>query len=295
MEFYSKEEICTHFNISSTKTNKEIIKILTQMRAEHHPDKTGKPTDEEKNLWAEIDAAKKFLRNNNTEIMVPLSEIQNIISLTKNEDVKLVSPIEKIDEKIHNTSQRIIKTAKGIWKPAKITSTSIATIITAIWAFPSIVTEHPILSSLRISSSFYFSLSVIWFYSLFFCCTIWLFSYTNEKKVKWLLDILKNEDIQFEIFSEFINHYNNSQKSFTIKDIQKHVEEWLRYSRKKQFYPFISKTRKRTYFANKYFLCVKDIIPEVSQMIITRALEKNVIIKEDTHTWYDSYIFNDTK
>lgn len=34
-------------------------------------------------------------------------------------------------------------------------------------------------------------------------------------------------------------------------------------------------------------------LPEVSQMIITRALEKKVIVKEDTHTWYDSYIVND--
>ena len=125
---------------------------------------------------------------------------------------------------------------------------------------------------------------------------MWLFSYLNERSIKRLLDILKNEDNQFAIFSNFMSRYNNfdsPQNSFTIKDIEGHVEEWLYYDRKKQFYPFIRKLRRRTVFLNKYFLSVKDIIPEVSQMIITRALEKKVIVKEDTHTWYDSYIVND--
>lgn len=296
MQFNSKEEICAYFNIDPTKTEKEIIKILTQMRVEHHPDIMGEPTDEEKDMWAEIDDAKKFLRNRDTEIMIPFSEVRDMIAFAKNKDMQMASSREKLEERIQTTSQQIIKTVKVNWKPAKITSTSLAALITLIWAFPSIITEHPILNSIRIPTSFYLHVSVVWFLSLLICCTMWLFSYLNERSIKRLLDILKNEDNQFAIFSNFMSRYNNfdsPQNSFTIKDIEGHVEEWLYYDRKKQFYPFIRKLRRRTVFLNKYFLSVKDIIPEVSQMIITRALEKKVIVKEDTHTWYDSYIVND--
>lgn len=298
MRFNSKEEICAYFNIDPTKTEKEVIKVLTQMRVAHHPDKIGDPTDEEKDMWAEIDDAKKFLRNSDTEIMIPFSEVRDILAFTKDKGMQMASSREKLEERIQTTSQQIIKTVKVNWKPAKITSTSIAAIITLIWAFPSIITEHPILNSLRIPTRFYWHVSVVWFLSLLICCTMWLFSYLNERAIKGLLDVLKNEDNQFAIFSNFMSYHNNfdnSQKSFTIKDIEEHIEEWLCYNRKKQFHPFITKTRRRSIFFNKYFLSVKDIIPEVSQMIITRALEKKVIVKEDTHTWYDTYIVNDEK
>lgn len=294
MQFYSKEEICEYFDIDKSKSEKEIIKILTQMRAATHPDKKGEPTEEEKNKWETIDAAKKFLRNNNNEVMIPLSEIHNFLSVVNNEDMQMTLSKDNIEEKILNTSKRIIETTKENWKPAKITSTTVAAIITAIWSFPSIITEHPILNSISLSNYFYSVLSMIWVIVLYVCCTIWLLAYYNERKMKRLLEVLENEDNQFEIFSEFVKYYYNSKSSktsFTVKDIEEYVERWIYYKRLNRFYPTTTKFKRET-SSNRYFNGVKDIIPEVSKMIIARALEKKVIIKEETHSWYDSYIIN---
>lgn len=300
MKFSSKEEICIYFNIDASKTKEEIIKELKQMQASIHPDKTGEQTEEEKIRFSQIDAAKKFLRGNDTEIMVPLSDIRDILSIVKNNDTQLVSFKEKIEERIQNTSQRIIKTTKGNWKTAKITSTSIAVIITAIWAFPAIITEHPVLSAYRISKDFYLFLAALWFFALFVCCSIWLYAYNKERKIKNILETLKNEDNQFAIFSNFLENYyelKSDKRSFTVKDIEEYIEEWICYNKigyngTRYIYP-IKVIKRKSIYLNKYFLCIKDIIPEVSQMIITRALEKEVILKEDKRTWYDRYIIND--
>ena len=135
MQFNSKEEICAYFNIDPTKTEKEIIKILTQMRVEHHPDIIGEPTDEEKDMWAEIDDAKKFLRNRDTEIMIPFSEVRDMIAFAKNKDMQMASSREKLEERIQTTSQQIIKTVKVNWKPAKITSTILSELRPTVLAF----------------------------------------------------------------------------------------------------------------------------------------------------------------
>lgn len=295
MQFYSKEEICEYFDIDKSKSEKEIIKILTQIRVSTHPDKKGEPTEEDKNKWEIIDAAKNFLRNNNNEVMIPLSEIHKFLSVVNNEDIPMSLSKNNMEEKILNTSKKIIETTKENWKPAKITSTTIAAIITAIWSFPSIVTEHPILNSIHLSDSFYFFLSMIWLIVLYVCCAIWLLAYYNEKKTKRLLDVLKNEDYQFEIFSEFMkwcNNSNNSKTSFTTKDVEKYVEKWICLNKLNRSYSIKTKLQKGIY-PNRYFKGVKDIIPEVGKMIVARALEKKVIIKENTHSWYDSYIIND--
>jgi hypothetical protein len=295
MKFYSKEEICAYFNIDTNKSEKEIIKDLTRMQVELHPDKIGKQTEEEKIKYSKIDDAKSFLRSNHTEVMIPLSDVRDIISLVKNENMPLVLSRETIEEKIQNTSQKIIKNTKGTWKPMKITTTSVAIMMSAIWAFPSVITEHPILQSTRFYDEFYFALTVMWILSLIFGGFVWLIAYKKEKKVKVLLDVLKNEDVQFEIFSDFKNCCKKSKKMynpFTIKDVEKHIKSLI-YNNGIELFYFDKTEGKKMYGSKRCFSNISDIIPEVSQIIVARALEKNVIAKEDKNTWYDSYIFND--
>lgn len=282
MSFTSKAEICKTFNIDSSLDPAQIIKELTMLQAEIHPDRKLDYTDTDQERFTLLEEAKSFLRETPEQTLVPVSQIVEIIKLVKSEGITQKKESEVIAEKISQTSETILRTIKHHYLPRKITVASISSIITLLWAFPSVVSEHPVLGQLIDVNSSLFTL--LWLDALMLLSMIWFITYRAEQYTKNVLHTLENVDKQWSIFSAFISNSGESPVEFSSKDLEDYILKHI----SKPYKSYQSRILHRQYSLAQ----VSEIIPHVSDMIIARALEKGIITKLPDAGWYDKYKVN---
>lgn len=230
--------------------------------------------------FTDIENAKTFLRHNKQQTSV--SDVMDIIELVKSKCVSIPKETEIIADNISKTSDVIIKTLKQRYLHRKITVASICAFITILWAFPSTITDHPILGDFFYTKKeVYCFLSYIWLITLIISIVVLLFSYRSEKFAKNILHYMQNEDSQYIFFRDFINDLSKKNKS-SIEFTKKDLENFLHTEILHQAAKVKIGARQLLYFG--------DIIPKISDMIIARALERSVIIKKSDSSWYDTYV-----
>lgn len=289
MKFNSIDEICKEFNIDNTLDTDHIIKELIKRQATIHPDVNPQYSECDKETFSRIEEAKSFLRENSRQTLVPISDLLEIIKTVKNEEITVQKETAGMEEIIKKTSSDIIKSIKRIHLPSRITVTSVWTIITLIWAFPSIAMEHPLIGQLSTFDNMLLSLSILWLLSLLIMLFVLLYTYHSERYIKNTLNTLENTDNQYSLFKDFIHYLdyaNPNNKEFSKKDL----EEYLYTAIRNNDYLYPSYKQKK--LPNRIFFRIKEIIPKVSDMIILHALEKGVISKKIEVNWYDTYLIN---
>ncbi|MCH5689830.1 hypothetical protein LWM68_39750 [Niabella sp. W65] len=151
MEFTSTEEIQAHFGIETPDID-ELRKQLKAMFAEVHPDKTGGEYQSRKQQrdYEELAAAIEFIDNTDTSLTVTrkdwssmLQKIEELAVFKSKNDVIVEEEFTKQLDTSINTS--VIKFQKRHYV-YKISSLVIATIITTLWGFPSLIEKHKVLS-----------------------------------------------------------------------------------------------------------------------------------------------------
>lgn len=234
MDFKSVDEIKEHFGISLDETNeirKELKKRLASEDA--HPDKTGgsfKSKAQQRN-HDELSNAIDFLDNLSTELVVSKEEwgklqktINELVVLKETENLKTKEQFTKLLE--NHIDESVISFQKRHYT-IKITSFIATTVITTIWAFPSLIKNHPILSKILFFDSIPFT--IVWISSLLFVGYIWINSKIIEhqdKKMKMNYSVDTTQNIIFKLFcawlraSKYKNYdYDSKTYNFSRDDL----------------------------------------------------------------------------
>jgi hypothetical protein len=207
MEFTSIEEIKDHFGFE-THDIEEIRRQLRNMLAELHPDKNGGEFRNRKQQrdYEEVSNAMNLIDNSNTSLVITRNEWTNVLQKiedlailkTKNDFITEDDIFKQLDTSI-NTS--VIKFQKKHFS-YKVSSLVTATIITTLWAFPSIIEGHRILKRLIFPDSTGFT--IFWLTSLTLTSLIWLYAKTLEKKDDVIKKSYNLESTQNSIFKLFL-------------------------------------------------------------------------------------------
>lgn len=212
MDFKSIDEIKEHFGITLDDTNeirKELKKRLAKEDA--HPDKTGgsyKSKVQQRN-YDELSNAIEFIDALSTELVVTREDwgqlqktISELVVLKETENLKTKEQFTKL---LENHIDNSVVSFQKRHLTIKITSFVATTVITAIWAFPSLIKGHPILSKILILDSIPFT--IVWIFSLLFVGYIWIYSKIIEhqdKMMKMNYSIDTTQSIIFKLFCAWL-------------------------------------------------------------------------------------------
>lgn len=334
MEFNSLQDITKYFKLESSNDLESIKKKLKKEMKSLHPDKDGNDdfeTEGDKERFLIIQNALNYLQTNK----------HLIIRATKNELSTEVKKIEKkiikhqsedINKKASELSNRIKESVEMFHKrnfTPKITGLVITTIITGLWAFPSLVKDHPFLSFIYDHNR---EFSMIWICFLLLTAILWIKVQKAEKTDQSIKQSYKVEVTQNQIFLLFIkwqeSNYKNVEHSSDYKittvkftgddlirflitrytELQEYIErESYRFSYDHEIVEEIRKLEKDKYFSkihnrkmsspisflHKYLPTPGEVNLEIAQLIsdliTSRLLQKKIIEKISTKGLSDIY------
>ena len=212
MKFESIEQIIDYFNLEEKESN-ELKKKLKSLLIKYHPDKNKGEfkSDVEKQKYNDLDSAIQFLNENNTETAVIKPELHELsLSITKliqkEEEIENEKELENFSQNLNQKLEKSIISFQDYYKKPRITGIIITTIITAIWAFPNIVKQHPILKFLY---DFHLLFTTIWITVLIILGLAWLKIKIVEEKDNEFKKNLNLESTQNNIFKLFL-YYQSS-------------------------------------------------------------------------------------
>ncbi|MES2838050.1 MAG: hypothetical protein V4667_11040 [Bacteroidota bacterium] len=226
MDFKSIDEIISHFDLDVSEAD-EIKRELKSLIKKVHPDKNhgSFKSDKDKDFYMEIQSALEFLESGNTSLatkndITALAKVLKDLAITRKEEVATES-IEKKNSSLTVKLQDSITDFHRQHSTPKITSLVITTIITALWAFPTIVKDHPLLGFLY---QFNGEFTIIWITSLFAMGMLWTRIKTAERKDEAIKKNYKLESTQNAIFTLFtkwlaanLHHYEIREKKRYLK------------------------------------------------------------------------------
>ena len=271
MAYTSIKQICKEFGINDSMDVETIKKELTQMQKELHPDTNDNYTQQDEGQFSRITEAKEFLKRYDTTL-VPVSEIADLLQIVKKENE--ISKIKNLEENLLQSIEKKVLEIKHSYLPRKITAGSVMAVITFLWAFPSALKEHPIIGQYfeTVYDGGYLILTIIWLMLVIGSIELLLITFMRESRLKHILYDLEKLNNQYKIFSWFINEIQNNE--FTQQDLEAYIIQHVSVDKK------ISK------FIRKQ---IEAIVPQISEMLIIRALEKGIIRKAEKVSWYDTY------
>lgn len=208
--FTNIDQIKQKFGIAETGLP-EIKKELRKITALLHPDKNGKTefeSETDKETFLSAVSAIEFIdsmenRDNfvSTAIIpLPVNTLIEIIRdiIPAKENEKKASVEERLQDQITQRSIEI----KSHNRYPKLTVSAISVLLTVLWAFPSTVSEHPILSKyIDIATP---AFGFLWLLSVILTAVIWYLSKVVETQQKIFQSRLRTEIFQNNIFTDFL-------------------------------------------------------------------------------------------
>ncbi|WP_254413315.1 hypothetical protein [Dyadobacter diqingensis] len=222
MSFNSISEIRDFFKLVSddpSKIKKELKKSLKAL----HPDKNEGEfkSEADENLYLQITSALDYLEatNLNTSLIVNtevlgLTKILQSIVHQQNKEIFEEQKLKK-SAVLSTELQNSITTFHKQNSTPKITSLILTAVITAIWVFPNVVKDHPLLSFLNTYNK---EFTIFWIAGLIATGIFWLKIKSLEKIDEDLKRSYKLESTQNIIFSFFINWMSSTNRNSIIND-----------------------------------------------------------------------------
>lgn len=219
MDFNSIDEILSHFDLNAQDAD-EAKKELKNLIKKVHPDKHNGnfKNDKDKDLYHEIQSALLCLDGaSNTALstkneITALTKVIKDLAVARKEEVS-AGVIERKGSSLTNKLQESIESFHKRHSTPKITGVVLTAIITALWAFPSVVKDHPLLSFLyRFNREF----TIIWILCLIFTGYFWMRIKISEKRDEEIKRSYKLESTQNYIFNLFMNWMKSSYRHYEI-------------------------------------------------------------------------------
>lgn len=216
MKFNSLQEILDHFNI--TETDQELIKKhLKKLRKNIHPDKTlgDFKSEEDKKLFNEIQQALEFFKNPTTSLQISkensvlIKVVKNLSDQKKQEQINQTTSQAKSQLASYLNSS--INSYHSQTKTPKITGVIITAAITALWVFPNIAKDHPLL---KVLYQFNLVFLLMWIIALVILGILWLKIKSAENIDAQLKQGYKTETVQNHMFILFSKWFQYDHKNY---------------------------------------------------------------------------------
>ncbi len=263
----------------------EIKRKLKQILKEAHPDNNeghyNKNEFEKINEDLEYIESEILKENMKKEITISSGDLLNIIqepsfveAFVKLNESDMMR--DKLDKSIEKQSLKFTHQ----FKIRRYSLTSITALVSFLWLIPDKVREHPVfqyLFSLDKYNIFFGILLIFWLVLLIVTIIYWIYTLKLELVEKEILENVKNEDKQNDIFMNFVTIYNKD-KAFSVQDFVRHlrwlIEYGIHHKRTKQ-------------------IIVQSLSDEVLQnaayIILKRAEQRKIIEKVDIKSLIDYY------
>tara|TARA_R110002074_G_scaffold400203_1_gene595161 strand:+ start:34545 stop:35567 length:1023 start_codon:yes stop_codon:yes gene_type:complete len=228
MKFNSVDDIIEHFDYESLDLN-TIKKRLKKRIKKVHPDENGGvfKSEEDKIKYQEIHSALEFIKNQTSNsLSVSKTDLNNLTSAinklakfqkeeSSEEQVKVKdSELETI---LSSSVQSFVKKNSGL----KISGIAITMAITALWSFPAIVKDHPILSVLYEHHN---EFTIFWILTLLISGMLWLKIKKVENKDKDIKDSYKLESVQNQMFILFSQWHKSDYANTEFREKKHYIK-----------------------------------------------------------------------
>ena len=279
MEFKSINEIVKHFKINK-KDNSEIRNELKKLQKKYHPDKRkGKHTD----IVYEINNALEFIdRNKNLSLTVKKNS-SDVITMEFVKSLQKQNSEQLNERRIEKSSKQI----KSYYQGPKITLGIITAILVWFFLFPEKILSHPIFSRLFLSNDkkILSILSIIYVICTLYLVFFWVLLFVNEHKAKVILEQMMLDSKQNVIMNMFKEY----------KDFDEFSKEELTDYIFLYYFPARRSLRSNSYISGFLFLGThldRTIIENIADIMINKAIEKEIISVIDKKSIIVSYKFN---
>jgi hypothetical protein len=293
MSFNSVDQITNEFELSSDNPS-DLLKKLKRLRLDLHPDNNAgefcSKEDEVKflKIGTAIDYLNETIRNSKS--LVPVSEIKDLIEVVS----KLIpnDKVNSLELKLSDQINASITKIKSQRLLPKITVSSLTAILTALWVFPSTISEHTILKNyVDINSK---AFSYLWLCCLISTVVMWIRFSITEAREKDFRTRLNTESVQNKLFEEFLYRNADTMKekfTFTKDDFINSINSM----HERRYFPSINSFFR--YFINPFFLRGDSIDIELAQslanVIFTLAEQKKIIQKSNSPSLSDQFLLTD--
>lgn len=273
----SIEEIRKKYNISSSDLEEIKAQLKIKIK-ENHPDNNNNfDSDYFSQLSSDLAYVENLIENPGYQnTLVPVNEVlQTLVEVLQVPAKRDKNPKEVLNEELsENIQNRLLRTKKHLMVP-RIGSTTIAVIITFLWMFPDKVMKHPLIQAVfgnteYATMKFAMNITIVWLFTLLIVGLIWLKCIYRERREKNLMENIKLESVQNEIFMDFLSCIS-PQNQFSKLDFMNNIN---------------SKICKGKIYQ---FRLEEKIIQNVADIILLRAKEYGVIKTIKSHSLIDCY------
>ncbi|MGL6221326.1 MAG: hypothetical protein ACRC36_25085, partial [Lacrimispora sphenoides] len=235
------DEIKARYGIDSIELE-EIRMELRRILREIHPDNNSGEYDV--NYFTKVSADLSFIDNemknkNTSEVMVPLDKMMyTLIEATHNANFK-IKQMEELQNKLEKSIDNQMIRLRSKFRTPRVGLSTITAVLSFIWLFPDKIISHPVFKKLNgsanLSDNFILTISLIWLFVCYMTGMYWIMTAMHEKKEKELLEKIKLESEQNDLFMEFLNTELNknifSKQDFIdyIINVSYYKHDYFRY------------------------------------------------------------------
>lgn len=289
--YSSINEICNEFNIKYSDDIDRILRELTEIQSKLHPDNYPNTDKINTEKYFRVSEAKNYIRKNYKQKhnLIEVSDLEELIKTANNNSLSLI--LKEKERSLESTYETKVKQIKSSYIPKKIAVGTILAICSAIWAFPSVLEQNPLIrnSILLDNTSFYSILTILWILILLISLLFLFKILKRETYFKNILLEFKNTKFQYEVFSAFAKKLIEKQSSQNITFFKSELEEFiLEQVLNKHKKPYTKQLKYK--LPNNIYSYIDELLPKLSEIIISRALSQKIIRKSESISWEDKYI-----
>lgn len=289
--YNSINEICNEFNIKDSEDIDQILRELTEIQSKLHPDNNPNIDKNNTEKYFRVSEAKNFIRKHykQNHNLVEVSDFEELMKVVNNNSLSVI--LKEKERNLESTYETKVKQIKSSYIPKKIAVGTIIAIFSAVWAFPSVLEQNPLISRYILINNeiFYTILTIIWILVLLMSFLFLLQILKRETYFKNILSEFKGTKFQYEVFSAFakqlIEKQNSKNITFFRNELEKFILEQVLNKHKKPY------TKQLKYkLPNNIYSYIDELLPKLSEIIISRALSQKIIQKSESISWEDKYI-----
>lgn len=279
------ETIRKEYKIASLDLD-EIKVELKRRLAKEHPDNNGGECNIEnfEKIKGDFEYVESLLKSDNTKFsMVPMDEVlRALMDLTKNTQLSQSKQDELQDKLVSSIDTQMVNFRKR-FNRQRYSLATVTAILTFLWMIPQEIASHPVVQIFVKGNNydtFVLFLTVLWVFACTLTGVYWLKTAREERMEKNLLERIKLENFQNEIFMVFMNRFKRGE-TFSKTDFMDHLG-----------YTFESPIDRYNLYLmkNRKVYVREEIIQGMADIILNRAIEHGVIRKTDSLSLVDCYM-----
>ena len=282
MQIDSITQVINHFHLNPGEHN-ELKKQLRQIQKKIHPDTNGGDfsSEYEKSQFHDVEEAIKFIDNSKNNVILSNKEKDAAVDLVSTIKEFLVPAItesaqQNVEQSAISKLDRCLEHIRTPLGVPRVALSALSAAVTSVWAFPGVVSTHPVLGKLLKVSSVRFS--YFWLSLLLITVLVWVRSWYQEGKHKGIVSALRTEHYQNDIFIGFMENirYRPGSISFSKDDLIHYIRfPTIKYEFYKQ--PFRQVLNRQLF--NRLSIPPIDLEPAecAAELILRRLLKRHVI------------------